>query len=152
MNCHTFCDMIYLLKIDFNRIKQRYFMSTNESVENYLETILILNKRSSCVRSIDIANELGFKKSSVSVAMKNLRQKNYILVSDEGYISLTPSGKEIADMILERHLLLSGWLEHLGVSKEIAAQDACKIEHIISQASFDALKKHIELSDFNKQQ
>lgn len=118
-------------------------MNINESAENYLETILILSKIYPVVRSIDIANELGFTKPSVSVAMKNLREKNFIVVSEEGFISLTPSGLEIAEMIYERHTLLSSWLQHLGVSKEIATQDACRIEHVISKESFEALKKHI---------
>nr|WP_302597271.1 metal-dependent transcriptional regulator [uncultured Cellulosilyticum sp.] len=119
-------------------------MSINESAENYLETILVLSKIYPVVRSIDIANELGFSKPSVSVAMKNLREKNFIVVSDEGFISLTPNGKEIAEMIYERHTLLSSWLQGLGVSKEVADQDACKMEHVISKESFEALKKHIQ--------
>ncbi len=121
-------------------------MHINESAENYLETILVLSKIYPVVRSIDIAHELGFKKSSISVAMKNLREKNLITVTDEGFIYLTPSGKDIASMIYERHTLLSAWLEHLGVNKETADQDACKIEHVISEESFAALKKHIENS------
>lgn len=121
-------------------------MSINESAENYLETILILSKIYPVVRGVDIANELGFKKSSVSVAMKNLRENNYITVSDMGYITLTAAGREIAEMIYERHLLLSSWLEQLGVDKEIASQDACKIEHVISKESFKAIKAHINSS------
>ena len=99
-------------------------MSLNESAENYLETILVLSKSRPVVRSVDIATELGFKKSSVSVAMKKLRQNEHITVSPEGYIYLTDSGKEIADMIYERHKLLSSWLTALGVDKDIAAEDA----------------------------
>ena len=118
-------------------------MNINESAENYLETILVLSKTLPVVRSIDVANELGYKKSSISIAMKNLRENNYITVSSEGWIRLTESGKEIADMIYERHLLLSSWLEHLGVDSKIAADDACKIEHVISKESFDAIKKHV---------
>lgn len=118
-------------------------MTMNESAENYLETILILSHSLPVVRSVDIANEMGFKKSSVSVAMKNLRENGYILVSDSGFITLTESGMEIAEMIYERHTLLSTWLETLGVDKEIAAQDACKMEHVISKESFDAIKRHI---------
>lgn len=119
-------------------------MKVNESAENYLETILILSKSLPAVRSVDIAAEMGFKKSSVSVAMKNLREKKHIQVTPEGYISLTSTGKEIANMIYERHELLSHWLEQLGVSKEIASEDACRIEHVISKESFDAIKKHIK--------
>lgn len=115
-------------------------MSLNESAENYLETILVLSKSRPVVRSVDIATELGFKKSSVSVAMKKLRQNEHITVSPEGYIYLTDSGKEIADMIYERHKLLSSWLTALGVDKDIAAEDACRIEHVISKESFEAIK------------
>ena len=118
-------------------------MRKNESAENYLETIYILSKKLPVVRSVDIANELGFKKSSVSIAMKNLRDKQHILVSDAGFITLTDSGKHIAEMIFERHELISSWLISLGVSKETALEDACKMEHVISQESFDAIKKHL---------
>lgn len=118
-------------------------MIVNESAENYLETILILSKSKPVVRSVDIAEELGFKKSSVSVAMKNLREKNHITVTKEGFIYLTDSGREIAEMIYERHELLSAWLIRLGVDKDIAAEDACRIEHVISKESFEAIKKHV---------
>ena len=104
----------------------------NESSENYLETILILSERLPVVRSIDIATELNFKKSSVSVAMKKLRGSGHIVVSPEGYIKLTEKGKAIADCIYERHTLLSSWLEKLGVDAKTAADDACRIEHVIS--------------------
>ena len=117
-------------------------MQINESAENYLETILILSKKLPVVRSVDIGTELGFKQSSVSIAMKNLREKQHITVSDSGYITLTQSGREIAEDIYERHELLSQWLTALGVAPEIAAEDACKIEHVLSKESFDALKKH----------
>lgn len=119
-------------------------MNVNESAENYLETILILSGKLPVVRSVDIANELGFKKSSVSIAMKNLREKNHITVTDAGYIYLTDSGKAIADMIYERHLLLSSWLIQLGVDEKTATTDACKIEHVISAESFDAIKRHVQ--------
>lgn len=115
-------------------------LTTNESVENYLETILVLSKKLPVVRSVDISNELGYKKSSISVAMKNLRENNYITMSDAGFISLTDSGKEIAEMIYERHELLSAWLIQLGVDPDIASADACKIEHVISKESFKAIK------------
>ena len=117
-------------------------MHSNESSENYLETILILSKKLPVVRSVDIANELGFKKSSVSIAMKNLREKGQITVTDAGFIYLTDSGKEIAEMIYERHEFLSDYLIRLGVPQEIAVEDACKIEHVISKESFAALKNH----------
>ena len=117
-------------------------MKSNESAENYLETILILSQRLPVVRSIDVAVEMGFKKSSVSVAMKNLREKGHIVVSEAGYITLTESGKEIADMIYERHNFLSSWLIELGVDENIAPADACRIEHVISPESFAAIKKY----------
>lgn len=116
----------------------------NESAENYLETILVLSKSHPVVRSVDVAEELGFKKSSVSVAMKNLREKNHITVTKEGYIYLTDSGRAIAEMIYERHELLTAWLTRLGVDPKIAAEDACKIEHVISSESFEAIKKHVQ--------
>ena len=121
-------------------------MAVNESAENYLETILILSRQLPVVRSVDIAAELGFKKSSVSVAMKNLRQKDHIVMDKSGFITLTPSGRAIAEMIYERHELLSGWLMQLGVDKDIALEDACKIEHVISKESFDAIKRHLGIT------
>lgn len=119
-------------------------MAYNESAENYLETILLLSQRLPVVRAIDIVNELGFKKSSVSVAMKHLREKDLITVSDSGFIYLTDEGKVIADMVFERHNVLSNFFVSLGVSEETADQDACKIEHIISSESFNAIKEHIK--------
>lgn len=119
-------------------------MIINESAENYLETILMLSKKLPVVRSVDIANELGFKKSSVSIAMKNLREKNYITVTDAGFIYLTNAGKDIAEMVYERHEFLSSWLISLGVPSEIATEDACKIEHIFSKESYDAIKKYVK--------
>lgn len=114
----------------------------NESAENYLETILELSEQLPVVRSVDIANELGYKKSSVSVAMKNLREKEHITVTDAGFICLTESGRAIAEMIRERHQLLTLWLTRLGVPEEIASEDACKLEHVLSAESFEAIKKH----------
>ena len=116
----------------------------NESAENYLETILELSQTLPVVRSVDIANELGYKKSSVSVAMKNLREKEHITVTDAGFIYLTESGKAIAEMIHERHELLTAWLTSLGVPEDIASDDACKLEHVLSKESFDAIKKHAQ--------
>ncbi|MCI8625240.1 MAG: metal-dependent transcriptional regulator [Lachnospiraceae bacterium] len=118
-------------------------MHTNESSENYLETILILSRTRPVVRSVDIATELGFKKPSVSVAMKNLREKNHITVTKEGFIYLTDTGKEIAEMIYERHELLTAWLIRLGVDESIATKDACRIEHVISKESFEAIKQYV---------
>lgn len=120
-------------------------MKTNESAENYLETILVLSHKKPVVRAVDIADELGFKKSSVSVAMKNLRERNQITVTPEGYIYLTEEGQKIADMIYERHEVLSSWLVRLGVDEETASEDACRIEHVISPKSFEAIKKFLSL-------
>ena len=120
-------------------------MNNSESSENYLETILILSKSRPVVRSVDIAEELGFKKSSVSVAMKNLREREHITVTKEGFIYLTQTGREIAEMIYERHELFTKWLTSLGVDEKTAAQDACKIEHVLSRESFEASKKHIAM-------
>ena len=118
-------------------------MVIHESAEDYLETILMLSKKLPVVRSIDIANEMGYKKSSVSIAMKTLREAEHIRVTKEGYIYLTDSGKEIAEMIYERHQILSSWLIKLGVDKKVAEEDACRIEHDISKESFNAIKKAI---------
>lgn len=119
-------------------------MHYNESAENYLETILILSKHLPVVRAVDIANELGYKKSSVSIAMKHLREKEHITVSDSGFITLTPSGKSIAEMIYERHEMLTNLLVSLGVPEDIASEDACRVEHVISQESFNAIKNAIK--------
>lgn len=120
-------------------------MKIMESAENYLETILILRNRLPKVRSIDIVNELGFSKPSVSVAMKGLREKNLIIMDKDGYISLTDAGLEIAEMIYERHTILTDWLTYLGVDPRIAAEDACRIEHVVSKESFEKIKEHIAL-------
>ena len=118
-------------------------MKIQESAENYLETILILGQKKGNVRSIDIAHELEFKKPRVSVAMKNLRQNGFIAVDDSGFITLTASGRQIAESIYERHLLFSRWLTELGVNEKTAAEDACKMEHVLSTESFEAIKKHL---------
>jgi len=125
----------------FHRSKE---MIENESAENYLETILILSKKLPVVRSVDIANELGFKKSSVSIAMKNLREKNHITVTDAGFIYLTDSGKRIAELIYERHQFISEWFIKLGVPADIAIEDACKMEHILSKESYEAMKNFVK--------
>lgn len=122
-------------------------MKIQESAENYLEAILIIHNRQGNVRSIDIANELGFSKPSVSVAMKNLRTNGYIEVDKEGFITLLDKGREIADKIYERHTLLSTWLVRMGVSPEVAAEDACRIEHVISAETFERLKEHVSAQD-----
>ena len=116
---------------------------SEESVEDYLETIYILSKRLPAVRSIDIATELNYSKPSVSVAMKNLRNREYITVSPEGYISLTEEGLALAAATYDRHTVLCNWLLRLGVDPETASEDACRMEHDISAESFTAIKKYI---------
>lgn len=118
-------------------------MKIQKSAEDYLETILILQGRNGSVRSIDIAAEMDFSKPSVSVAMKHLRENGYIEVDAGGYITLLSPGREIAEKIYERHTLISKWLMSLGVSEKIALEDACRIEHVISDESFEAMKKSI---------
>lgn len=118
----------------------------DESQEDYLETILLLQQRLGQVRSIDIANEMNFTKPSVSVAMKNLREKAYITVSENGYISLTESGRRRAENVLERHTILSDWLISIGVSRQTALEDACRVEHDLSEESFAAIKKAVQPS------
>ena len=119
-------------------------MEIHESEENYLETILVLSLKGSHVRSIDIVNELEYSKPSVSVAMKNLRSKGYIVKDDDGYITLTDKGQKIADTIYERHVVITDWLIFLGVDKKTAVKDACKMEHALSEKSFSAIKKYTE--------
>ena len=119
-------------------------MKINQSAENYLETIYMLLQRNGEVRSIDIANELEFSKPSVSVAMKNLREHGYIETTPDGYITLTDSGREIAERMYERHTLITRWLVSLGVPEQVASEDACKIEHVLSAETFRAIKKHAQ--------
>jgi len=119
-------------------------MEIHESAENYLETILMLGKNGDPVHSVDIANELKYSKPSVSVAMKNLRASGHILVDGDGHITLTESGLDIARCMYERHTLISDWLVILGVDRETAINDACKIEHVMSEQSFNAVRKHIQ--------
>lgn len=118
-------------------------MKILESAENYLETILILSKDNEHVRSIDIVNELSLSKPSVSIAMKKLRQNGYIEVDENGFITLLDSGMEIALKMYERHTILSKCLEMIGVPPDIALEDACRIEHVISDTTFDIIKQHI---------
>ena len=113
----------------------------DESLEDYLDTILMLQKKNGCVRSIDIANEMNFTKPSVSIAMKNLREKGYILMVDNGFITLTEAGRQRAESVLERHTILSDWLISIGVREDIALEDACRVEHDLSEESFDAIKR-----------
>lgn len=120
-------------------------MKILESAENYLETILMLQEENGYARSIDVANKLNFSKPSVSVAMKNLRENGYITVENEGHLVLTDKGREIADRMYERHKLLSRWLIYMGVDEKTALEDACRMEHVISVETFDAMKKHFAL-------
>ena len=115
-----------------------------ESAENYLETILVLKERNGTVRSVDIAAEMGFSKPSVSVAMRNLREQECITMGDDGLISLTDKGRSIAESVYERHTLFTQWLVSMGVDQTIAAQDACRIEHVLSKETFEAIKRHVE--------
>ena len=117
---------------------------SEESVEDYLEAILILSKQKPQVRSIDVANELGYSRPTISVALKDFRQKGYVTVDDCGLISLTSEGLKIAEIIYERHVVLSNILMDLGVCEEVARADACRLEHEISPESFACMKKHYE--------
>lgn len=119
-------------------------MQIYESGEMYLETILLLSKKMKFVRSLDIATDLGFSKPSVSRAVGLLKNAEYINVDAKGYITLTEEGRKIAERMYERHTVLTDFLEKLGVDNETAAKDACKIEHHISEISFNAIKRHVE--------
>ena len=117
-------------------------MKIHESAENYLETILVLHRRNGMVRSIDIVNELNYAKPSISVAMKHFKENGLITVDENGYISLTKDGSDIAEKMYERHTFLTKVLIQLGVDEEIAKVDACKIEHHISDEAFEMMKQH----------
>ena len=119
-------------------------LKAHESEENYLETILVLSEEGNQVRSIDIVNELDYSRPSVSIAMKNLREKGYIEINPDGYIVLTENGRMIAESIYDRHVLFSDWLIYLGVDKKTAVNDACKMEHSMSEKSYRAIKDHIK--------
>ncbi len=119
-------------------------MIIKESAENYLEAILMIKRQKGYVRSIDVANELGFTKPSVSVAMKNFREAGYIVTDEDGGISLTEKGKKIAEDVYKRHQLIAEILIHLGVDEEIAYEDSCKIEHSLSEQTFTKIKEFYE--------
>jgi len=119
-------------------------MIIKESGENYLETILVLSKKMGAVRSIDVANELNFSKPSISVAMKHFREDGYINMDKDGIITLTDKGREIATRVYERHQLIAKILISLGISEETAYEDSCKIEHDLSQESFEKIKEYYE--------
>ena len=124
----------------FRKVK---IMQIQESGQMYLETIFVLSKESKYVRAIDVGEHLGYSKPSVSRAVHILREDGYIRMDDEGFITLTDSGLEVAEKIFERHTLFAGILMRLGVCPETAAEDACKIEHAISDESFLAIKRHV---------
>lgn len=119
-------------------------MNVFETSENYLETILILGKSNRHVRSIDIVNELGLSKPTVSVAMKKLREDGYISVDDDGYIMLEKKGTDVAEKMYERHVTIANILMSMGVDRDTALADSCKIEHDISEKSFDCMKKYFK--------
>ena len=119
-------------------------MALHESAEMYLETIYELSQKRPSVRSIDVAESLGYSKRSVSRAVGLLKQGGYLLMDKDGFLTLTDSGVEVAKKIFERHTVLSKMLMALGVSEENATEDACKIEHVISDETFEAIKKHLE--------
>lgn len=127
-----------------NVVKEVDTLSIQESGEMYLETILVLSRKNSNVRSVDVANTLDYRKSSVSVAMKKLRESGYIEMSDEGYITLTDTGRRIAESMFEMHNVISNWLITLGVDEDVALEDACRVEHVISNESFEAIKRLVE--------
>ena len=119
-------------------------MKILESAENYLESILILKNKNGFVRAIDIANMLEFTKPSVSIAMKNLKENAFIVVDGDNNIELTPKGMEIAGKMYERHLLITEVLISMGIDKEIAAVDACRIEHVVSNETIDGMRRYIK--------
>ncbi len=122
-------------------------MTIHQSAEDYLETILMLTERQGKVRSIDVVNELGFTKASVSIAMKKLRENGYIAVDGEGNLTLLPPGQEIAERIYSRHRLLTHFFIQLGVDEKTAAEDACKAEHILSEQTLEKIRQRALLTD-----
>ncbi len=125
-------------------------MNIHQSAEDYLESILTLLEKHGSVRSIDVVNDLGVSKPSVSIAMKKLRENDLILMNESGHITLLPEGEAIARRVYERHELLTRFFVQLGVPEEVAAADACKVEHVLSQQTFDCIKKHAMKKDHQK--
>ena len=125
-------------------------MALQESGEMYLETILILSQRKGAVRSVDISEYMGYSKPSVSRAVGLLKNGNYIVMEEDGHIFLTPAGRQIAEKIMARHTLLTDLLVSLGVDREIAAEDACKMEHVISDETFAAIQNHMDSHSYNQ--
>lgn len=134
--------MLILTIINGN--KAVIYVELKESGQMYLETIYVLSLKSSAVRSLDVAQHMGFSKPSVSRAVGILKKNGYLLTDKDGYLTLTPEGRKIGEKIYDRHTTLTSFLIKLGVSEKTAAEDACKMEHDISDASFDAIKKHIK--------
>ena len=126
-----------------------FFMKIYESAEDYLEMILVLKRKKGSVHSIDIAREMNFSKPSVSIAMKKLREDGLISINENREIDLTPAGREIAERIYERHVVLSGILMKIGVEETTAVKEACRIEHVISQDSFEKIKAAVEGGDLH---
>ncbi len=124
-------------------------MAIQESGQDYLEAILIIRNRKGSVRSVDIAGELGFSKASVSAAMKTLKAGGYIEMDAHKAILLTPKGEALAQQMYERHLFLTDWLEYLGVDRETAEKDACRMEHVLSVKSFESIRENV-LSQYIK--
>jgi len=118
-------------------------LTINESVEDYLEAILVLKEKNGMVRSIDVVHHMNYSKPSISRAMSRLRENGYITMDQEGWLGLTDAGREIAERIYERHRLLTEWLTALGVDPEVAREDACRMEHDISAETFDCIRTHI---------
>lgn len=129
-----------LLIVIFLYTQEEWLMKIRPSAEDYLETILLLSKQTGAVRSIDIVDEMGFSKPSVSVAMKKLREDGLITMDNDSHISLTENGEAAAQRVYERHSTLFDWLVSIGVSEEVAAADACRMEHILSESTFEAIK------------
>ena len=125
-------------------------MQLYQSGEDYLETILVLRQEKGVVRSIDVAQKMGYSKPSVSRAMSVLRANGYIVMEKSGNITLTEEGETVARSMYERHRLLTGWLSALGVSPETAAQDACRIEHALSEETFACIRRHVEAGQENR--
>ena len=136
------CDTLKVTKAIICLREVPVFMRIYQSAEDYLEAILMLRERNGTVRSIDVVNELGYSKPSISVAMKKLRENGYVNMDSDGRITLTPAGEEIADRIYNRHRLLTQFFIRLGVSESVAAADACKIEHDLSDETFEKIKEH----------
>lgn len=139
LNVTITLERLYLRGIIMSYIKHK----SEESLEDYLETILLLSQKNHSVRSIDIVNELEYTKPSVSIAMKKLREMNLIVMDDNNYITLTKEGQDRAEKVLERHTMITELLVSIGVASDIAAEDACRIEHDISEETFDSIKKYV---------